>query len=555
MHPLITLLIGLSPFAVRLAAWEEGTLAFDVLVSLLPLMLLISNSFVTEYIMEEQTEHVGRHVLYALAFSISATAVHWDIVVDAWSDGEEWPEYLLLYFVIGGLTLWWFVVAHLLENKNVFGGLYTHQGDVVVLPFTLLVLGTFANSVPDEATRFSRSVIYFVPCIVSWATILLIAYTGFATSKTTTLSNPAFTMVTTIGYLVGITQLLLLETRANPSLYLFSVPAIGVFAQMAYRASEPPKLRPNTTLGSSIVATCLGAGAGAILTFRFSNQCIAIAAYVTVVCTHAVRAVAGKQWILPATLLASVNTGIIMVFLEDVNLRVSDCLAIICLYFVTFALTALITPVVFVDEVPNPPPVVGKMPQLGAGPCTISGASHRLNRLPLCHTHHRYTSDTKAWLVPFFDKVDENCPPEFVGVWWMQHNTFPMELITVHRRKWNNSGTETLFWNGRDITFDTTLSGWCMAVLSKLTFTNIRVMNDKWIRTDSWKTPLRWLTSTFWLYRSDNDTMIRLVYNSHGDIIWRYNMKRIAHSPTRVTHHMTHFLASVANKPYIVSFS
>lgn len=556
MNPVITLFLGLAPFAVRFAAWEEGTPAIDVVLSLLPFVLVAPSSYVAGNVSEEKAEHVGRHVLYASAFCISATAVHWDFVASAWADGEEWPEYLFLYFVIGGLTLWWFVVAHLLEN-HVLGWLYTHQGDVVVLPFTILAFTSFANTVPDEAMRFSRSVIYFVPCIVSWATILLVAYTGFATSKTTTLTNPAYTMVTSVGFIVGITQLLLLETRAKPSLYLLTVPVVGVFAQMAYRASTPPKIRPKTTLGSSIVAAGMGTGVGALLTFRFSSRCIAVSAYVAVVCAHAIRVVAGRQWILPATLVASVNTGTVIVFLDDTHVRVGDAIAILCAYFIAFTITAVVSPVVFLDGLPTPPPPpdAEEMPQLNAGPCTLSGIARRLNRLSLCHTHRRYTADTTTWLTPFFDKVDENCPQEFVGVWWMQYNTFPMELIAVHRRKWNESGTEALFWNGNDITFDTTVSGWCMAVLSRLTFTSMKVINDRWIRTDSWKTSLRLLSTTFWLYRSDSDTMIRLVYNSRGDIIWRYNMKRIAHSPTRITRHMRHFLASAENKPYVTSLS
>lgn len=553
MSRVATLLHILFPVGVRFLKNGITSDATNVVLSLLPLSLLLPSGIVAGMVTSDEVgEHVARHALYASSFLVSATAVRWDVIMGAWEE-EDWAQPFTLYFAVGSVTLWWFVVAHVMENRRLFGYTYTHQGDVVVLPFTLIAITSFANDVPDEAYRFSRSIVFAVPIRVAWSTIMLIAYTGFALSRTTTLSNEAYNTVMMIGFVVSTTQLLFLEVRSSPAFYIAATFVLALYAQTCNRPNDPPTLYEGRTLGTCVVAALVGGlGGGSVLALRFGTlSSLVVCGYVSVMSALAVRTVCGKKWIGPATLVSCLQTCAIFVFLNEASLREVDVAAIACTYFVTFCCVAVLVSAVYdPNYVPSTPPSIeGDMPQLRASVCSWSGFARYLDRIPFGFDPRVY-DDSLKWLVPFFDKVDENCPSDFVGVWWMEHNTFPMELITVHRRRWNEEGTKALFWNGRDITFHNSFSGSVMDLLGHLTFTEMTVVDRRWIRTNSYKTPLKLWTSTFWLYRVDKDLMIRIVYDDEGRVVWRYNMKRIATGPRAPTRHMRDFLVSQGGRTF-----
>ena len=214
----------LSRFAIQ---WPGSAEQWgDVVLSFLPLIVVLPSLLLPKvYKTSMYDEHVVRHAIYAFAFTVSvAASVRWDVILPALQTSDDvWAIRLVAYLVVGSITLWWFCLSHIWENR-VSRGVHTHQGDVAVLPLTLVAIATFAYQVPDEAFRWSRSVIYFVPVIVAWATLHFIAYNEFAVSRTTTYDKPLFSHLAQSGLVVGVAQLVLLETRAPP---FSSRPSLG----------------------------------------------------------------------------------------------------------------------------------------------------------------------------------------------------------------------------------------------------------------------------------------------------------------------------------------
>lgn len=195
-----------TPVLVRASLSLPGTPAWRVVLSLLPLLVVLPSLHLPRWIKDERWEHVARHAVYALAFTVSAgTSVRWDVVGPAAARGEAWARPLVAYLVLGTATLWWFCASHVLENHG--AALFTHQGDVAVLPLTLVAIATFHERVPDEAFQFSRSIIFYVPIVVAWATLHFVAFTGFAVSQTTTHTAEGFYFLAHAGLVIAATRL------------------------------------------------------------------------------------------------------------------------------------------------------------------------------------------------------------------------------------------------------------------------------------------------------------------------------------------------------------
>ena len=304
-----TVLLYLTPVLCRVALHasddEVGFPSYARIAwSLLPLLVVLPSLWLPKWIPDERWEHVMRHAMYAMAFTVSAaSSVRWDVLWPAlWDDDVDnhWAPPLVAYLVIGTLTLWWFCLSHILENKRLVP-LYTHQGDVTVLPLTLVAIATFANDVPDEVFQFSRSIIYYVPVVVAWATLFFIAFNGFATSTTTTYYAPGFLFLASAALVVAMAHLALLEVQAPSLLFQFFPPVAALLCQMTPRPTEPPVLRPGAWFGSTMVAGSLaGLGVGLALLRRFALV-LALGCGMggCVIATAAVRPVAGHGWPVP----------------------------------------------------------------------------------------------------------------------------------------------------------------------------------------------------------------------------------------------------------------
>lgn len=253
------------PVAYRATQWD-GASVLDVCLSLLPLALVFPTLWLPRYVAHEEVEHVWRHAAYAFAFTVaSGVGLHWDYVAD--HGGEPWVAPLVAYCALGTVTLWWFVAAHVLENTAV-PALRTHQGDVAVLPLTLVAIATFVRDVPDEAFRFLRIVLFFVPVVVAWATLHFIAYASFATNRVTTHAHAHFRDHAYSGLVIATTHLLLIETRAAPLYFQF----FPLVASTLTQVTVPPHTALARPLRAVAVALACGAGAGALFARRFGAQ-------------------------------------------------------------------------------------------------------------------------------------------------------------------------------------------------------------------------------------------------------------------------------------------
>ena len=558
--------------------------AWRVVVSLLPLLVVIPSPLLPRWIHDEQREHVARHAAYALAFTVAAAAsVKWqEAILPAlraeapWTeaDADAWVWPLIAYPGIGTATLWWFSLAPVLaprRQENVPDPIharypaYPPQGDVAVLPLTLVSIATFANAVPDEAFQFSRSIIFYVPIIVAWATLMFVAYNGFATSRTTTLHEPGFAFLALSGLVIGTAHLTLLETRA-PSVLFQCFPVIAaVLCQVTPRSHLAPKLRPGHVPGTVVVSGGLGALLGYALSMRFPVPlAYASAVYGSVAATLVTRRLAGHRWIVPATLYASLLTASLLLGVTSAAavLRLQDAAAIFAGYLAVFGLVARLAPAVYE---PSPdhlrvPLDANATPQLHA---PWWAPSKLLARLPCALSGSIYDADGSASVRHLLARVGPphpQCPATFSGVWWMEGNTFPMDLISVQHATWGTTDSTTdsrtaTVWNRRGVTRRTTLGGWILHAVSWTSQPRITVVDSRWIRTDGWLVPiLRLCAHTYWLYRLSDDVMLRLVYNSQGRIVWQYRMLRVAKGDgTLVRAHLAAFARACSGAQYLVA--
>ena len=187
----------------------------NIILTFVPFLTLVPCTFLPKYIKCEETEHVIRHFLFSVTFLLAAVCIDWNI-----PDTNE-AQILGAYFIIGGFTLFWFTFSHVVENYyDKDTKIFTHQGDVAVLPLTLFSIGIISNMISEDVFRFSRSIIYYIPIIVGWATLFFIAFNNFAIRRITTYNEPQYSYVAKQSFLISSAHLLLLEVRAHAIYYI-----------------------------------------------------------------------------------------------------------------------------------------------------------------------------------------------------------------------------------------------------------------------------------------------------------------------------------------------
>lgn len=552
-----TLLLYVTPVACRIAL-SPTVPAWRMALSLAPLLVVLPSIWLPKVIRDEQWEHVVRHGVYALSFTTAiATSIRWDVLWPALhEDNEPWAWTLVAYLVGGSLTLWWFCVSHVLENHTSM--LYTHQGDVAVLPLTLVAIATFANDVPDEVFQFSRSIIFYVPIVVAWATLMFVAFNGFATSTTTTYYEPGFIFLAAAGLVIGVAHLALLEVRAPPLAFQFFPFIAAVLCQVTPRPTAAPAIRPYSLLGSTAVAGGAGALAGRALALRFDPALsYASSIFGVVVATLAVRRIAGRRWVFPATLYTALIVAALLHEVGTDEVRPLDVMVLAAIFYVAFTIVSWVAPAVYEPAPPHasPPADRDATPQRNARPWSVSKMLSRFETCSLPLGSAAYGAYDEATAERFFDRVDPHCPRDFVGVWWMEGNTFPMDLICVHRLAWSSDGSSAHMWNRRDTSRRATLAGALLHAVSWFGFTHVTVWDEdpRWVRTDNWLVPwLRLLSATYWLCRVGDDEMLRIVYDARGRVVWQYRMKRIARDARTRTRFHADYVRECKGASYMV---
>jgi hypothetical protein len=326
-----TYLLYTLPLLSRLALTTDSIPWSDVLLSQVSVLVVFPSTFLPAVVPDALREHVYRHAVYATAFSIAIpTTLHLEHLEGAF----------LTFCILGLVTLWWFVLSHWLEN-TMDSKINTHQGDITVLPLTLVAIGTFVLTVPDDVFRFTRSTIFFVPIIVAWATMFFIAFQDFALQCTTTHEHPAFMYYAYAALVVAIVHLVLIETNVSAHTYQFFPLIAALFCQCIPNFPSRPRLRPRRRPATLVCA--IGASVAvyyAAMQFRVDEVWIFV---VTNVCVALILPlVNGTRWVGPACLLATLATSNLYKSLQTTY----DLIAIAaCHYIVLFVTDWIARPV------------------------------------------------------------------------------------------------------------------------------------------------------------------------------------------------------------------
>lgn len=297
-------LLYVLPFVCRfgLSSWEDVEW-YNVLLSILPVLITLPSMCTTRCIRNMEREHVIRHTYYSIAFTVSiVSSIRWENV--QW---EGWGIPLITFLIVGALTLWSFVFSHVFEN-HVDGELRTHQGDVAVLPLTLVAIGTFAFDVPDEAFQFSRSVVFFVPVVVAWATLYFIAYQGFATKRVTTLEESGFKHHSHAALVIASVHLSLLECRATPVLFILFPMIAAFYCQLVPLHTAIPTMRPRWQLLNLLVSGTVATAAGFLSTIRLGIAGGWVVGMGAVIGSLTLPCVVGTRWYGPASAFSTLVT-------------------------------------------------------------------------------------------------------------------------------------------------------------------------------------------------------------------------------------------------------
>lgn len=301
----------------------------DVFRTLAPLAVTLVTTFLPRYITDLEWEHVTRHAIYTLGFAVSiASTLRWDNIFALMGYGVEWVDAILAYAVLGIITLAFFTIAHVAENYRVLN-IHTHHGDIAVLPLTLVAATVLAGAVPPEAFVWSRSIIFYVPIMVGWATLNFTGHLNFATSSTTTHHITGFSHIARAAIVVASAHLTLIELEASmTTLQYFPLVASLLFIQMPAATEAPPPISWRVHLLTLAWAAVVGMGLGGVLLWcgatwheemkiLHSMEVAMVVLYVCVFASTTVPLVTCtgpgylciRQWVAPATAFASLLTS------------------------------------------------------------------------------------------------------------------------------------------------------------------------------------------------------------------------------------------------------
>lgn len=551
MSIIVAIVLYASPLLVRVALTHTYPEWWRVAASLSPLVVVAPSMWLPRVVRNEEREHIARHATYALAFCLSAGAsVRWDVVGPAASRADPWAVSLVAYLVLGGVSLWWFALSHWIENRG--SALYTHHGDVAVLPLTLVAIGTFAHDVPDAAFQFSRCVVFYVPVVVAWATLHFVAFTGFATSCTTTHTHPHFDFSALSGLVIAATHLSLLEMRAPPLPFLFFPLVAAMLCQVTPRAA--PALRPSHVVGMWAVALPLAGAVGALLDagLHAGVRAVWTPIALSALAVLAVPRLAGDRWSAPASLYAALLTGAFL-WADGTTIArapgVLDAAVLVAAYVFVFVATNVVAAPADTAP-PSAPPR-----QLHTRGC-LGRAIRALETVRLPWSARRIVGP--ELVSEMLATRHPTCPDALAGVWWMCGLGFAASLVTVHAHRWTRDDQDR--WRAtfslRPHTVRSHTLGGAINRLVQTTFVSTVTWSPaaEWTRTRVGVLPvLRWFEASYWLYAVDADEFARVATGEHtAGGVWGYRMLRVARADGTRTRHYPAMMAQLGGKPCLL---
>lgn len=502
-----------------------------LVLSLIPLAVVFPTLWFPRWFEEDEVrEHVRRHAAYAFAFTVSiACCPHWPTVVDALNEGREWARALVAYSALGCVTLWWFVVSHAQEDH---WPLRTHQGDVSVLPLTLVAIASFALDVPDNAFQYTRTTFFFVPVVVACATFHFLAYHGFALTRTTTYSEPTFAILARVANVMSCSILTLLEVRASPTAFQFLPLAVALVSQAVKAPRTSVPLYAHREGSVALVGFAFGALTFGILQAiaRSAPLLWLVGAYGVVVQALTLPPLVGLSWPLVG---APLSTLITVVFWDAATTSSPLWLPLWSLsvglaYVLATILTELVSPSVRPSGMLPPP--LGRRP-LAAHPRTPSS-------LPSLPADGAYEDTAHLWSqLPSLHWTS--------GVWWLcDAPTVHQDLLWVHE----GNVLGGAFPPTRQGRFRRRFAAWC-----EYRFAG-PLLNEGWIATETCirvAGVLRIGRKSGWIHVRDADHLERIVYDWRGRQTLHYTLLRVCLSNGAKTRHHASFLRTHRSRLFL----
>lgn len=399
-----TYILYVLPLAARVALSYDTVAWTDLVLSQVSVPIVLPTTLLPRFVPDALREHVYRHAVYATAFTVAVlTAVRLERL-----DGP-----FLTFCALGIATLWWFVLSHWMQNA-VDARMNTHQGDVSVLPLTLVAIATFVLRVPDDVFRFTRSTVFAVPVIVAWATMFFLAFQNFARQCITTHEHPAFSYYAYASLVIAAVHLLLIETNASAHAYQVFPIVAALFCQCIPDAAQRPEMRPRRrgATVACVVAISLGLFYAA-MRLKMDEAWIFVSA--SVCAALVLPIVNGTRWVGPASLVAPLATW--RLYSTDSLYDLAALAA--CHYVVFFATEVAVCPTLRRGRLPSGAVVeydrVTCRARLlsspsGGGACLSVSSARALRLVEEQRDGARRAATFAAWTVPgvrlFYEELD-----------------------------------------------------------------------------------------------------------------------------------------------------
>lgn len=236
------ILLYISPIIISIITRYEVASFSKFIICLLPIISVVPSSFVYLYIKNKDVEHIIRHAWYGISFVIGGISINWNFVIENMHNIHVFN--FIIFSVFGFISLFYFTFSHILEYLGF--RIYTHHGDVSILPLTLVSIVSFYNEVPDDVFIMARTAPLIIIVFVSWSTIHLVAFLDFAKNSTTRYQQQGFNLVTYSAYVTAAVFLVLVESKAQPIYFFFFALFSGVFMQFLRKHDSNIILRKNT---------------------------------------------------------------------------------------------------------------------------------------------------------------------------------------------------------------------------------------------------------------------------------------------------------------------
>jgi len=478
-----------------------------------------------------ENEHEFRHFVYAIAFLVaSATNIHWRIAYDTY-------PILIFYSSFGTFVLLWFVASHMFENR-IMSSVHTHQGDLAVLPLTLVAIATFSNDIPLETVRAGRSILFFVPVIVAWATLFLIAYNGFIVSKTTTL-NECFYSIVLFSLPIASAHLTLIEMAASPVYYIIFPFSAAFVAQFSFRPFSPPCMKSDWIVSSQFIALFTSISVSYLLTRGETNFVVLIYPLLIVSCVGSFPKMCGETWVMPSTLHVSLLFTLFALRNKYDRVWTENAIDILGIVSITFFSLLLVSFIVGdVTQTQHPDIDVGSIEPSRNG--IFSKVCHMFSFIPF----------KRDGVLKIFDRGKTSmskCSINHMGVWWMIDSGFPMALICVENEDWCEKRVALKL--SKICVRDATIVGWVLGFLQNFQYVVVYTQaDDSWEYHDTYTKIffLKIFRRNMWLYKKEKDVVYRIIFDTKGKICFSYKAVRL-NNPF----HMRHFLQEKGGMGYL----